>query len=121
MTFQITEGAAPRELFADSLGWMRDARVANRILPFIERKVDGRSNPRIIQESAIIALCVLAPEDLEIYNRIQSRYEDQHGHSSNQFGGLLADRVHPYLERYAEKNVALREKEQDASTRSFQD
>jgi tetratricopeptide (TPR) repeat protein len=63
-----------RKLAIESLAWMDDPRVLPAILPHIQPKgPEGSGNPESVQESAIRAICIMAPDDVKIYETVRKR------------------------------------------------
>ncbi|PCJ58154.1 MAG: hypothetical protein COA79_14135 [Planctomycetota bacterium] len=73
-----------RKLAIDSLAWMGESHVARDILPYIQKKCpDGSSNNLEIQVSAIIAISILKPKSIEIYNMVRKRIWDEPNNTSS--------------------------------------
>jgi tetratricopeptide (TPR) repeat protein/tRNA A-37 threonylcarbamoyl transferase component Bud32/phage FluMu protein Com len=87
-----------RKLAIESLGWMGDPRAVKTILPYIQKKCpDGSVNPESVQEVAIRAICLLAPDDLSVYRALRKRVEpERRGVSTPLYYGIQSD-----FKRYA--------------------
>jgi eukaryotic-like serine/threonine-protein kinase len=99
-----------RMLAIDSLAWMGNAQVAKAILPCIQKKnPDGSKNPALIQETAVAAICILAPDDVAIYESIRKRLMAEPDYTNS----LLYLKVENAYQRYGAKMASLSEKNLD--------
>jgi tetratricopeptide (TPR) repeat protein len=97
-------GSACQSLAIESLGWMSDPRAVAAVLPYVGRvRPDGGDNPAVVQEAAFRAICILAPDEVRVYEALRARVYAEPDALNSAFYG----RVRSYFERYASKMAPL--------------
>jgi tetratricopeptide (TPR) repeat protein len=97
---EYTANAHPyvRALAIDSLGWMDDQRAVDYILPFVNPvSPEGQWNPEFVQEAAIRAVCTLAPEAPDAFEKLQARFAME---KTPRYRSIF-QKTRTYFERYA--------------------
>lgn len=88
-----------QKLAIDSLAWMEDPTVAVMIVPYIHKKYsNGKQIPLEIQTSSILAICILKPKSVLIYNAVRDRIWEEH----DNINSLLFTQIKLFFEPYAE-------------------
>jgi len=96
LPYASDENAPCRILAIDSLAWMGDMRAVAAIQPNMQRNFQ-KDHPEAIQESAVRALCILAPRDEDVFKQVRSRVLADPYSNESQF----YKRLEPYYVRYA--------------------
>ena len=86
-------------LAIDALGWLGETRAINAIIPYMQKVAHGRHNPALVQEAAIIALCLLIDDDKDLFGAIQGRLRDEPNYALSE----LFQRVKPYFTPLAKR------------------
>lgn len=96
-----------QKLAIDSLAWMDDQTVSLKMLPFIHKiRPNGKVNPQEIQVSSIMAISILKPSDLSIYNKVRGRIWEESNNINSQLFSQIKLFYEPYAALMAEKEVA---------------